>query len=215
MNRQKYLAIALLGLLSTLAVQKLAAADKPTAVDPSSGPQIKLPPGWTEADLQACMLAGTPGKMHDVMAKDLGVWKGKNTMWMAPGADPMSTDCTLTITPLFDGRYTKSEMTGEMPGMGPFTGLGINGFDNVSQQFVSTWIDNHSTGIMTGTGELSKDGKTMTWNYTMNCPITKQPATIRQVETSTGQNSKKIEMFTTDPKSSKEYKMMSIELTRN
>ena len=27
---------------------------------------------------------------------------------------------------------------------------------------------------MNGTGELSDDGKTMTWKYTFNCPITKK-----------------------------------------
>ena len=40
-------------------------------------PQIKLPTGWTEADMQACMAASTPGKMHEQLAKGAGDWQGK------------------------------------------------------------------------------------------------------------------------------------------
>jgi len=120
----------------------------------------------------------------------------------------------LTVTSIMDGRYIQSEITGEMPGMGPYRGLGFSGFDNVSQKFVATWIDNHSTGMLNGTGELSADGKTITWNYTMNCPITKKPAAMRDVETITGFNTKTLVSYAADPKSGKEFKMMSIELTR-
>ena len=83
----------------------------------------------------------------------------KNTMWMFPGAEPMKSESTARITPMMDGRFIQCEMSGDMPGMGPYHGFGINGFDNVSQKFVSIWIDNHSTGIMSGAGKLSPDGQ--------------------------------------------------------
>jgi hypothetical protein len=176
--------------------------------------EMKLPPGWTEADMQACMVAGTPGKMHEHLAESTGVWQGKQTIWMAPGAEPMQSECTSTITPVMDGRYTKCDVAGEMPGMGPFHGSAYYGYDNVIQKFVATWIDSHSTGIMNGTGELSADGKTMTWTYTYNCPIRKAPTTMREVQKMTGDNSMTMEMFGADPKSGKEYKMMVIEFKR-
>jgi hypothetical protein len=34
--------------------------------DPKAQPEMKLPPGWTEDDMKACMLAATPGKMHEM-----------------------------------------------------------------------------------------------------------------------------------------------------
>ena len=101
-----------------------------------------------------------------------------------------------------------------MPGMGPFNGFGLKGFDNVSGKFTSVWIDNMSTGIMAGTGELSADGKTITWTFGYTCPLTKKPTVMRQIETTTGPNTKTLEMHGTDPKSGKEYKMMSITLTK-
>ena len=187
---------------------------KPRESKAAGQPEMKLPPGWTEADMQACMLAGTPGKMHERLAKDVGKWEGKCSTYMPGASEPVKSDCTITIAPVMDGRYTRNEMSGEMPGMGPYNGFGINGFDNVSQKFVSTWIDNQSTGIMTGTGELSRDGKTMTWTYSYNCPINKKPTVLRQVEKETGPNTKTLEMFGADPKSGKEAKMMAIEMTR-
>jgi hypothetical protein len=105
-------------------------------------------------------------------------------------------------------------MVGEMPGMGPYHGFAIFGFDNVSQEFVSTWIDNHGTGMANGVGELSSDGKTLTWDFTYNCPITKKPVVMRQVETTTGPGRKTLEMFGADPKTGQEYKMMRIELAK-
>jgi hypothetical protein len=196
---------------STLSV---SAAENSPQNAPAAQPEMKLPPGWTADDMQACMVAATPGKMHERLAQDVGVWHGKSTMWMYPGADPVKSDCTFTVTAILDGRFIKTDMAGELPGMGPYTGIGIAGFDNVSNQLVGTWIDNASTGITSGTAELSPDGKTMTWNFSYNCPITKQPAVLRQIETLTSPTTKRIEAFTNDPKSGQEFKMMSIEFTK-
>lgn len=177
-------------------------------------PEMKLPPGWTEEDMKACMLAGTPGKQHEHLAKSAGTWTGKTHMTMGPGGEVMKSECTMIMKPLMDGRYFQCEIKGDMPGMGPFLGVGTYGFDNVTQKFVATWIDNHGTGIMTGTGELSPDGKVLTWNYTFNCPITKKPAALREIQTTTGANTMTLEMHGADPKTGKEYKMMVIEYTK-
>lgn len=191
---------------------KPGAAKKITAPAAQQPPQ--LPPGWTEADLLACTEAGTPGEMHARLAESTGVWSGKTTMWMAPGAEPVSSECVSTVSAIMDGRFTRCEMTGEIPGMGPFTGFGLYGFDNVSQKFQSTWIDNCGTAMMFGTGDLSSDGKTMVWKYAYHCPITRQPRVLREIERSTGKDSKTLETFAIDPKSGKEYKMMEIAFTR-
>jgi hypothetical protein len=217
MNRKTLVASALVVAIATLAIFVRPAVTAEPAKDAKAAaakPEMKLPPGWTEADLQACMLAGTPGKMQEYLAKDVGVWRGKNTMWMGPDGPAMKSDSTSTVTSLMGGRYVQVAMAGEMPGMGPYTGMGLYAFDNVSQKFTATWIDNQSTGIMTGVGELSADGKVMTWSYTFNCPLTKKPAVLREVDTITGPKTKTLEMFGADPKSGKEYKMMSIELTK-
>lgn len=182
---------------------------------PAAGePGMQLPPGWTEADVQACMEAGTPGEMQKVLAEGAGTWKGQQKMWMAPGAEPMTSEVTMTITPIMEGRYVKCEYQGEMPGMGPFHGIGVSGYDNVARTFQGTWIDNHSTGIMTGKGELSSDNKTLTWTYEYTCPITQKPTKMREIDKVTGKDTRTMEMHGVDPKSGKEFKMMEISFTR-
>ncbi len=221
MNVKNLFAASIVTIALALVVGAIATADPQQAAPKdakkdakTAPPEFKLPPGWTQADLEACMLAGTPGEMHKRLAADAGVWLGKNTMWMAPGAEPITSESTTTITPLLEGRFIKLDMAGEMPGMGPYIGFAISGYDNVSKKFTSTWIDNHGTGMSIGEGELSKDGKTLTWKYTFNCPITNKPAVMRQIETVTGEGTKRLEMFAADPKSGQEYKMMVIELTK-
>lgn len=187
--------------------------DKPAAAAAAPG-EPQLPPGWTKEDFAAFIAAATPGKMHEHLKQDVGVWSGKNTMWPAPGADPIVTDATTTVTALYDGRFFRADIKGEMPGLGPYDGLMISGYDNVAKKFVATWIDNVSTTIAQGEGELSKDGKTLTWTFTCSCPLQEKPMKMRQVETVTGPGKKTLAMFGPEPKSGKEYKMMQIEMTK-
>ena len=200
--------------VGTFALADAAKSEAKKEAPAGASPEFKLPPGWTEADMQACMIAGTPGEMHKELAKHVGTWEGKNTMWMMPDSPPMTSEAKSTVTSIMDGRYLKIDMDGDMPGMGPYKGFGLMGYDNVAGKFVATWIDNHSTTIMNGTGSMSKDGKSLTIEYTYTCPITKKPAVMREVETLTGPNTKVFEMFGAEPKSGKEYKMMRIEWTK-
>jgi hypothetical protein len=204
--------IAAVGSLALVQAQPQPPKDtKPAA--PAVG-EPPLPPGWTQEDMEACVKAGTPGSQHAHLAEAVGVWHGKSTMWMTPGAEPMQSECTSTITSIMDGRFTRCEMTGEIPGMGTFNGLGIYGYDNVTQKFQSSWIGNCSTDIMTGVGELSSDGKTLTWVYSHSCPITGKPTTLRDIERRTGPDKMTLETWGADPKSGKEFKMMEVVFTR-
>ena len=208
--------VGLATLIGTIATADPAKDTKPAAADLAKAGQgeMQLPPGWTMEDMQACMAAGTPGKMHERLAKEVGTWSGKSTMWMMPKSEPVVTDSTATVTALLDGRFVKTEWAGEMPGMGPYSGFGLHGFDNVTGKFSAVWLDNHGTGMMLGTGELSPDGKAITWTYNYTCPLNKKPTVMKQVETRTGPNTKTLEMWGPEPKSGEVYKIMSIELTR-
>lgn len=185
------------------------------AKTPAAPPSASdLPPGMDPADMQAYMEAGTPGPMHAHLMKSVGTWEGKTSSWPAPDAPAMTGTCTSTVSALMDGKFIQTEVKGEFPGMGPFNGLGINGYDNVSRTFQSTWIDNMGTGMMQGTGKLSEDGKTLTWSMNFYCPITKKACVMREVDTFPDANTMKLEMFGPHPKTGKEFKMMEIVFTR-
>jgi len=208
---QRKLTVGVLFVAAGIVIGSIAVADD---VKSTAKPQFQPPPGWTQEEMKSCMAACIPGKMHEHLAKGVGEWQGKSTMWMYPGAQPASSECTSTVTPMLDGRFIKVEYKGEMPGMGAYSGFGLYGFDNVAQKFVSTWIDSCGTGMASGAGELSPDGKTLTITRTYNCPLTKKPVSMREVETITGPNTKTLEITGTDPKSGKEFKMLSVEFTK-
>ena len=177
------------------------------------------PPGWTQEEWvachMACMEAGTPGDNHTFLSKGVGTWKGTTKMWMAPGTEPIPGECTTVITSVLGGRFTKAEVTSTCEMMpGEFNGVGTYGFDNTTNTFQSTWMDNMSTTTMCGTGQLSSDKKTMTWAYNFTCPYTKKQMTMREVETFVSDNEVKIEFFMPDIKTGKEFKMMEINSTR-
>jgi hypothetical protein len=221
MNRKSWMNVGIAALCMGTVVGSIAVAQPakdpkdPTKTKMPAGDKMpELPKGMTQADMEACMQAATPGPMHAWLAERVGTWSGKCKMWMGPDSEPVSSDCTTTFATAMDGRFVKSETSGEMAGMGPFNGFGLYGYDNVSQKFQSTWIDNWGTGMMTGTGERSSDGKKVTWDFTYNCPMTKKPCKMKEIETFSGKDSFTMEMHGTDPKSGKEFKMMEIAYTR-
>lgn len=209
--------------LSTLAVSALAVSlvsaqpatkdGKAQPTKPADHAMPTPPPGMSEADMKACMEAATPGPMHEHLARGVGAWKGKCTSYCM-GPSPVNSECDTTITAMMDNRFVKVETKGEMPGMGMFTGFAVCGYDNVSKKFQQTWVDNMGTGMMISTGELSADGKTMTWNYTYSCPVKKGPITGRIVENYTGKDTMTMAMYGPNPADGKEMKMMEIAYTR-
>jgi hypothetical protein len=164
--------------------------------------------------MKACEAAAKPGKMHEWLAKGAGTWNGKCKFWMTADSPAQESTCTSVITMVMDGKFARNETTGDMPGMGDFMGLGLCGFDNVSQKFQTVWIDSMGTGMMTGTGDLSSDEKTLTITCTGNCPVQKKPVSFREIHRHTGDNTFTLEMYGPDPMSGKEYKMMEIAYTR-
>lgn len=215
-------------LAALVAVAGSLAFTQPPAKDPKAAkpaPAAAQPAGKEGAqpqmseqdmkDMQCMTEAGTPGEMHKWLAKGVGTWSGKCKMWMKEGGPAMESDCTDTVTAIMDGRYIKCEITGEMPGLpGPFKGGSVTGYDNTAKKFQSTWIDNCSTGMMTGTGELSSDQKTLSWKFDMTCPVAKKTIVMRQVEKHTSENAFTLEMWGPDPHTGKEFKCMEIAFTR-
>lgn len=187
----------------------------PAGAAPAGLPEgFPLPPGVTAEQFAQCMATCEPGEMHEWLCADAGTWNGKATSWWFPGADANHCDCTFTVTPMMGGRFVQAQLAADWPGMGPFTGFSITGFDNVSGQFQSTWVDSCGTGMMIGTGELSSDKTTLTFNYTFNCPFKKGPVNFRETVTRTGPNSHTMEMWGPAPDTGKEFKMMEISYTR-
>jgi hypothetical protein len=104
---------------------------------------------------------GTPGEPHKLFAGLAGSWTTTTKEWMEPGQPPTESTGTADMKMLLDGRFLYQEYNSQMMGQ-PFSGVGIDGYDNMTKKYVTAWIDTMSTGIFFMEGTASADGKTIT-----------------------------------------------------
>jgi hypothetical protein len=80
---------------------------------------------------------------------------------MEPGKPPTESTGTAEMKMLLDGRFLYQEYNAQMMGQ-PFSGIGIDAYDNLRKRYVTVWLDTMSTGVFTMEGTASADGKTIT-----------------------------------------------------
>jgi len=90
-------------------------------------------------------------------------------MWMDPANPPTESAGTASYTMILGGRYLRGTTKGVFMGM-PFDGMSITAYDNVTRQFMSSWIDNFGTGMMYMTGQYDPATKAISFNGDMDDP---------------------------------------------
>jgi hypothetical protein len=103
----------------------------------------------------------TPGEPHKLFAGLAGSWTTTTKEWMEPGKPPTESTGTAEMKMLLDGRFLYQEYNSQMMGQ-PFSGIGIDAYDNMSKKYVTVWMDTMGTGIFIMEGTASADGKTIT-----------------------------------------------------
>lgn len=149
----------------------------------------------TNAEEKAWVRAMTPGQPHARLADRAGEWTAVVTIWQEPGAEPITVKGVSTKTMIMGGRFLQEEFSGEFMG-GPFRGVGIAGYDNVTGEYVSIWYDNTSTGIHQSTGrDNGKGGQTFT--ATHHEPVTGREVKTRSVSHVTDRDHHSFEAYNT------------------
>ena len=114
-----------------------------------------------QAMMEVWKKLGTPGEPHKLFATLAGSWTTTTKEWMKPGKPPTESTGTAEMKMLLDGRFLYQEFTGNMMGQ-PFSGVGIDAYDNMTKKYVTAWMDTMGTGIFMMEGTASADGKTIT-----------------------------------------------------
>lgn len=102
-----------------------------------------------------------PGEPHKLFASLAGSWTTTTKEWMEPGKPPTESTGTADMKMLLDGRFLYQEYNSQMMGQ-PFSGIGIDAYDNMTKKYVTAWIDSMGTGIFMMEGTASANGKTVT-----------------------------------------------------
>ena len=165
-----------------------------------------------KAAMDAMMKAATPGDAHKKLSPMAGTWTTDVKMWMAPGAAPAAGSGTAENTWALDGRWLEQRFNGTFMGM-PFTGIGYTGYDNIKKQYVGTWMDTMTTAMMISSGKAEADGKSITFNSTMDDPMTGKSSPVKEKVTVVDDDHHTLEMWGAGP-DGKMFKMMEISYTR-
>jgi hypothetical protein len=187
-----------------------------TKMDKMDKMDEKKPEAYTMPDSATMMknweMCMTPGKEHAMLAKSNGTWTAEVTNWMDPSKPPIKSKATTINKMLLGGRYQESSTNGTMMGM-PFEGKGVTGYDNAKKVFVSTWVDNMGTGIMTMEGPWDEASKSITFKGKTMDPMTMRETSLKEIFKIVDDNNQLMEMYAPGP-DGKELKMMEIKFTR-
>ncbi len=153
-----------------------------------------------------------PGEPHKLFASIAGSYTTHTKEWMEPGKPPTEADGTAESKMLLDGRFLYQEYHGSMMGQ-PFSGIGIDGYDNVTKKYVTAWIDTMGTGIFIMEGTASPDGKTITLKGSHPEPGGGKMS-HRAVWKIQDANNQTFEMYGTHGHGGKEMKFLEIVYTR-
>ena len=166
------LAAGLLMAFAALAAAEPAVkAAKATKAQPAAKVEAPAPPkadAAHDAMMAEMMKLATPGPQHERFKESAGKWKAVVKSWNGPG-EPTVSEGVSENQVILGGRYLEQRFTSTMMGQ-PFEGYGLNGYDNATKRYWFIWVDNMSTGMMSGWGDMDESGKIMTATSTTTGP---------------------------------------------
>ncbi|MFN0242982.1 MAG: DUF1579 family protein [Planctomycetota bacterium] len=181
----------------------------------SHGAHADMSPQEMEAMMARMMELATPGPEHKELAEMVGAWDQKVKMRMSPDTPWTESTGTTECTSLLDGRYILEKLEMVMPPM-PGTdapmvmkGAQIIGFDKMTGEYTSIWMDSWSTWAQFTRGKKGADG-TVELKGTMVDVAGKRPFRIVIKHGPDGHTHS--EMF--DTIDGKEVQMMIIDATK-
>jgi hypothetical protein len=175
-------------------------------------PQTDKQAAEMKAMWEAMEKASAPGDEHRMLNPMIGTFDTVLRFYAAPGAPPSESTGVSDSRWILGGRYVEQRFKGTSMGQ-PFEGLGYTAYDKMKKQYVSTWMDSMSTGIMTSTGSALEGGKSWKFTGTMDDPMSGTSTKTEQTINVVSNDKHVFEMWAPGP-DGKSFKMMEIVYTR-
>jgi len=188
--------VALLALAVQLSfsARPLHAADpQQPAAAPAPAPSASDAQAKAKAEMDAYMKLAQPGEHHKHLGNLAGKWKTSGKM-MTPGQPPIEMGGTMEASWILGGRYLQELHTGSFMGQ-PFEGRSLDGYDNMTHQYFSTWVDNMGTGVMVFRGSCDDPCKVLTETAEGPDPMTGKVVKTKNVTTFVDPDTYRFEMY--------------------
>ncbi len=203
-------------LLAGLALTFCTACAQKPAPAPEQTAEAKAAPAAPQMTQEEMMAkfekAATPAQNHKLLDQLVGNYKTTTKWWMGPDAKPEVNKGMASKKWIMGGRFIQDEYKGKAMGKS-FKGMGLMGYDNAANSYVTVWLDSASTGVMTSKGTVDESGKVFTFNGEYTCPITGEKRQTREVLRVVDNKTRVFEMFDKDPEG-KEFKALEVTYTR-
>ncbi len=110
--------------------------------------------------MEAWAKVAAPGEGHAALDSMAGDWDVSGKFRMTPDGEWMDSPSEAKIAWVLGGRFLRQDVHSEPNAMmpQPFDGIGYLGYNNATQEYVSSWMDTMATAIIFSTGPGS-DGK--------------------------------------------------------
>lgn len=197
-----------------------ATAALPAAAEDAKAPMTEAAEGMAEGmdaeAMQKAMAMGMPGEGHKVLEPLVGQWTYTMTHKMSADAPEETSEGESENTWILGGRFVQQHVTSVMDMGGQslnYEGIGTIGFDNVKEQYVSTWKDNMGTGIMSSTAQYDAETGTLKEEGTYTCAMKGREVAFTSELKFVDADHFTYTMYDTD-KDGHSYKMMDITYTR-
>ena len=186
------LMLALMALLALNTAISTAAAEPPKQGGAAAAPtdaQAKM-----KADMETYMKLAQPGEHHKRLDSFAGKWKVTGKSWMDPGQPATEFTGTMESSWLLGGRYLLSVHKSVFFGM-PFEGRALDGYDNATHEYFSTWIDTMGTGVMVFRGTCDDPCKVLTETGEGFDPVAGKVMKSKEVTTFVDPDTYRFEMY--------------------
>ncbi|MEE8169851.1 MAG: DUF1579 domain-containing protein [Phycisphaerae bacterium] len=204
---RKVIGVVAIGVCAAIAAVPLLADDKKP--QQPGGDAMK-------AMMEAWAKQAAPGEHHAHLKPLAGKWESVGKFRMAPEAPWQESNSTSTAEWILGGRFLSQKISGEaMEGMTyAFEGFGVLGYDNLKQKYVSIWMDNMATMIMSAEGTCDSSGRVITFESAeFENPMTGQKESMKSIYRIESNSKYILEMYQPAPDGS-EFMSMVIVSTR-
>ena len=183
------------------------------ATDHASSQHMEMAKNMSPTEMTAAWeKAAEPTQQHNLLKDQVGKWDVVVKIWMDPKAQPeISKGVSLNSLEL-NGKFLKESFSGKWMGH-PFTGNGFTGYDTVSKEFTSIWMDSSSPIINTMKGQFSPESKSWTFTGNSTCPVSGATMKSKMLNRVVDKNHRVVESYYIRPDGS-EVKTMEIAYSR-
>jgi len=121
----------------------------------------EMSPEEMQAMMMKMMESAQPGEPHKKLTSFAGEWTTKIKIRMGGPDSPWEHHTGHSkIQSALGGRYAIEKFTAELGMMGKMEGLLILGYNNLTGEYESIWMDNMSTWAQHATGVVNEEGAT-------------------------------------------------------